>query len=85
MAVVENDHGSRRQTRKEGAKIAAGEIGQIGEIFRGKSQQGRRMPAARLRRGKCQIVEERRGIGVAGIDVVPDARQAPRFKVACPE
>ena len=82
VQVVEHDHGAGGQARKELAEPAPPEAGEIAPVLVGEERQRRCLRAAERRCGETEKVEERRGIAVARIDVVPDGGEPPRIEVA---
>ena len=82
VEVVEHDQRVRGQQGEELAAERAREARQVLLPLGGEHRQRRSAVADELDRRQAQVMEERRRVAVAGVDVVPQVRQAPRLDVA---
>ena len=86
MKVVDDEQRARRKQREELAHEMAREHRQVARVLGAEARQlveRPRPPAREIRRGERQIVEERPGVGVAGVGLEPDAVQLARDDIAC--
>jgi len=79
--VVEHHDERRAQASIQLPEIVASEGGDVSEIFGGQPGKGPAKAGSRLRGGEAQMMEEARRIGVAGIDLIPEAGELPRLHV----
>ena len=82
VEVVEHEHAARGHAREELPEPAAREAVEVAAVLVGEERERRGLLPAEPAAGEPQVVEERRGIGVARVDVVPDRRELPCLEVA---
>jgi hypothetical protein len=82
VKVVEDDDAGTGQHREKIAAEAADEPCEVLLGLRGEVGQGRRRLAGQLLGGDAQVVHERRGVGVASVELVPDVTPAARLQIA---
>ncbi len=82
LVVVEHQRAARRQALEQRAEEPSGETGHIRPVLRRQRRHRARSSPARPSESLPEIVKERRDIGVAGIDLIPDAAQLPRIQPA---
>ena len=82
FVVVEDDDRRRRQQREQGLEAAPGKARHVGQELAGQQRQFSALPASERRGGLSQVVEKRRRVAVAFVDVVPEGGQAAGGQVA---
>ena len=83
LVVIQHESGAFRQTREQFSEELAAEGGNIGEILGGQQWERPLPPSGETATALPQVEEERGWIGIAGIDLVPDARQRSRVEPGC--
>ena len=82
VEVVEDERGAGGHAREELAEPAAGEAVEVAPVLVGEERQRPRLLPAEAAAREPEVVEERRRIGVARVDVVPDRGELARLEVA---
>src|SRR5262245_16786889 len=82
VEVVEHRCARRRQGRVEIAEEAASEARQILLRLRSEDRERRRLFAGETLRSDAEKVEERRGVRVAGVELIPEMTPPARFQPA---
>jgi hypothetical protein len=82
VAVVEDEDGAIFQPRAEPFKEVAGELGDAKKVLGGEERQWLAAARSGFLAGEAEVVEERGQVGVAGVDLVPEARRSAALHVA---
>ncbi len=85
VKVVEDDGAASREQRKEIAEEPARETPQVLLRLGREQRECRRRLACDGKRGRPHVMDERRRIGVAGVDLVPQVAPVAGLQVACDE
>ena len=82
VEVVEHERSAGGHAREELAEPAAREAVEVAAVLVGEERERPRLLPAEAASREAEVVEERRRIGVARVDVVPDRGELARLEVA---